>query len=144
MHRTHAALITAFVLAACTTSAAQRQIQPPPSPTDGGSRPRPIEGFNCPANNLTSYTGVVTRYTREVGKTTLRIRTDWDTTENVTLTHPGTDDGSAMFRVNGAPFTAADWARIEQRKGVLVDKARAAAWVCSDGRVIVDWNAPKE
>ena len=56
-----------------------------------------------------------------------------------TLRHPGTDDPSAHFRMLGEPFTAADWNRIEVKKGVLRDGTRAAAWVCSDGRVMVDW-----
>ena len=41
--------------------------------------------------------------------------------------------------MTGAPFTGADWSRIESRKGVLRAGTRAAAWVCSDGKVMVDW-----
>ena len=76
---------------------------------------------------------MVIGYQRQAGTTTLRIRTDADTTEQVSLTHPGTDDPSALFRMLGAPFTAADWTRIETRKGVLRPGTRAAAWVCSNG-----------
>jgi len=109
------------------------------------SRQRPPESFACSRDNLTTYTGVVTDYRRANGETTLRIRTDWDTTEQVTLKHPGTDDPSAFFHIEGKPFNAvSDWKRIEQRKGVLLPGARAAAWVCSDGKVMVDWGAPKE
>jgi hypothetical protein len=74
-----------------------------------------------------------------VGTTTLRIHTDEDTTEQVSLSHPGTDDPSAHFRMLGEPFTPADWSRVESRKGVLRAGTRAAAWVCSDGRVMIDW-----
>ena len=140
MHRMHAGLAIALLVASCAPSAEQR-----PAPTaPGASRQRPPAAFNCPANNLTTYTGVVTRYTRTVGKTTLRIHTDWDTTDDVTLDHAGTDDPSPRFQMNGAPFTAADWTRIEQRTGVLRDGTRAAAWVCSDGQVMVDWNVRQE
>lgn len=107
-------------------------------------RQRPLAGFTCAPDALTSYTGVVVRYTRQTGTTTLRIKTDWDTVEEVALKHPGTDDPSALFRMTGAPFTAADWARIERSKGVLVPGTRASAWVCSDGQVMVDWGVASE
>ena len=103
------------------------------------SRQRAPQTFACDRNNLTVYTGVVRTYQRRTGSTTLQIRTDFDTTEQVTVRHPGTDDPSAHFRMLGEPFTAADWNRIESGKGVLRAGTRAAAWVCSDGRVLVDW-----
>ena len=76
-----------------------------------------------------------------MGTTTLRIHTDEDTTEQVSLSHPGTDDPSRFFRMMSEPFTPADWNKIEERKGVLRKGTRAAAWVCSTGRVMVDWGA---
>jgi len=134
-----AALSLSVVLAAGAAGTAQSR------PAQEPARQQPLEGFACSRDNLTSYSGEVIEYRRAVGETTLRIRTDWDSTERVTLKHPGTDDPSAFFRIEGRPFNAAsDWSRIEQRKGVLVPAARAAAWVCSDGRVMVDWGAPKE
>ena len=102
-------------------------------------RQRAPESFACDRNNLTVYTGVITSYSRRTGTTTLRIRTDSDTTEQVSLTHPGTDDPSPHFRMLGEPFTQADWNKIESRKGVLRPGTRAAAWVCSTGQVMVDW-----
>jgi hypothetical protein len=105
----------------------------------GRTRQGAPESFTCDRNNLTVYTGVVRDYQRRVGSTTLQIRTDYDTTERVSLSHPGTDDPSRMFRMLGEPFTPADWTRIESRKGVLRAGTRAAAWVCNDGRVMVDW-----
>jgi hypothetical protein len=122
--------------AACDAQPRQAQESP---------RQRPIEGFTCSRDNLTTYTGIVIEYRRAVGETTLRIRTDWDTTERVSLKHPGTDDPSAFFHIDGRPFNAAsDWKQIEQSKGVLLAGTRAAAWVCSDGKTMVDWGAPKE
>ena len=105
----------------------------------GKGRQRAPESFACDRNNLTVYTGVVTSYQRRVGTTTLRIHTDEDTTEQVSLSHPGTDDPSRFFRMMSEPFTPADWNTIEERKGVLRKGTRAAAWVCSTGRVMVDW-----
>jgi hypothetical protein len=112
--------------------------------TQEGARQRAPESFSCDRNNLTSYTGVVTTYRRQTGSTSLTIRTDYDTTEAVSLKHPGTDDPSRFFRMQGEPFAAADWTRIETRKGVLRDGTRASAWVCADGRVMVDWGVPSE
>ena len=111
------------------------------TPEQGQGRQRAPETFACDRNNLTVYTGVVINYQRRVGTTTLRIRTDEGTTEQVSVKHSGTDDPSAHFRVSSEPFTAADWSRIESKKGVLRAGTRAAAWVCSDGGVMIDWGA---
>ena len=105
---------------------------------------RAPEAFACNRNDLTNYVGVVIGYSREANRTTLRIRTDSETTESVTLRHPGTDDPSAFFRFGGKSFVATDWIRIERSKGVLQPATRAVAWVCTDGQVMVDWEAPKE
>jgi hypothetical protein len=112
--------------------------------TQEGARQRAPEFFTCDRNNLTSYTGVVRNYRRDTGTTSLTIRTDYDTTEQVSLKHPGTDDPSKLFRMQGEPFAPADWNRIESRKGVLREGTRASAWVCTDGRVMVDWGVPSE
>ena len=114
-----------------------------PRQAPGASRLRPPTEFACNRNDLTSYTGVVVRYERAKNQTTLRIRTDAETTETVTLRHPGTNDPSTMFRFGGKAFVAADWGRIERAVGVLRPVTRASAWVCSDGQVMIDWEAPK-
>jgi hypothetical protein len=129
-------VILIAVLAFAEMPAAQQQRQ-------DASRLRPVEAFDCNRNDLTSYIGVVVAYRREVGQTTIDIRTDWETTERVTVRHPGSDDPSNSYRIAGRPFTATDWARIEQSRGVVRAGTRAAAWVCADGRVMVDWNVPK-
>ena len=108
------------------------------------ARSRPPEQFACHRNDLTSYTGVVIAYTRETGRTTLRIRTDWETTEQVTLKHSGSDDPSAFYRIGGQPFTPADWSRIERSKGAVRPGMRASAWVCADGKTMIDWDVPRE
>jgi hypothetical protein len=110
----------------------------------GPSRQRPPEAFACEPNDLTAYTGVVVRSQRQRERTTLRIRTDWDTTEEVAVPHHGAADAAASFRYAGRPFTANDWERIESSSGVLRPSTRATAWVCKDGKVLVDWAVPKE
>ena len=107
-------------------------------------RQRPPEAFACEPNDLTAYTGVVERYQRERERTTLRIRTDWNTNEDVAVPHNGATDAAASFRYAGRPFTAKDWERIESSTGVLRPSTRATAWVCRDGKVLVDWAVPKE
>src|SRR6186713_2891173 len=84
-----AALSLSVVLAAGAAGTAQSR------PAQEPARQQPLEGFACSRDNLTSYSGEVIEYRRAVGETTLRIRTDWDSTERVTLKHPGTDDPSA-------------------------------------------------
>lgn len=107
-------------------------------------RSAPPEILECPRDHLTAYIGQVQRYQRGPGRTTLRIRTDWATTETVTIAHPGSSDPSRWFLIERQPFTAADWARIEQRPGRLRAGQRAAAWVCDDGRnPVVDWQPPR-
>jgi len=132
-----AAVLVSLLLAAPSALLLQRQ-------RPEISRSRPPEQFTCNRNDLTSYTGVVIAYTRETGRTTLRIRTDWDTTERVTLRHSGSDDPSAFYRMGGQPFTPSDWTRIERSKGAVRPGTRASAWVCADGRTMIDWNVPRE
>ena len=140
-HRSVLALCLALGVAALahgSVSAQQRQAAP------GTAAGASAGTFSCDRNHLTVYTGAVTRYRRATGQTSLRIRTDEDTTESVSLKHPGTDDPSPMFRMRGEPFTAQDWRTIELKKGTLRAGTRASAWVCDDGQVMVDWQAPRE
>lgn len=110
-----------------------------------GRRVAPPEAVNCPRDHLTLYSGVVTSYRREVGRTTLRIRTDWDTTEAVSIRHPDSKDPSPWFLIERAPFTPADWARIEASPGKLKQPMRAAAWVCDNGSLpVIDWQPPRQ
>lgn len=130
-----AAMIVA--LASVTSSASQR--------TAGRqARQRPPEGVPCAPNDLTAYTGVVVDYLRGREQTTLRIRTDWDTTEDVTLSHAGKGDPKELFRYAGKPFTVNDWPRIELPGGLVRPGTRATAWVCADRTVLVDWEVPKD
>lgn len=69
---------------------------------------------------------------------------DWDTTEDIAVPHHGAANAAASFRYAGRPFTAKDWERIESSTGVLRPLTRATAWVCQDGKVLVDWAVPKE
>jgi len=107
-------------------------------------RLRPPDAVQCARDHLTAYVGTVIRYQRERDRTSIRIRTDWDTIEDVSIRHPGSD-AARWFLFDGKPFPAADMALIEGRTGQLRAGMRAAAWVCDGGdNPIVDWNPPRE
>lgn len=96
----------------------------------------------CDRNEVTLYDGRVIAYRRRKGKTFLRIRTSFDTTEDVTILHPGTNDPAKFYLINGAPFTKEDWKRIEKTSGVLRTAMRANVWVCRGNpsiQPVVDW-----
>ena len=129
--------MTAFILlivfvCPALIEAQERRIAPPAS-------------LNCDRNDVTLYNGRVFGYRRQRGKTFLRVRTSFDTTEQVTIRHQGTDDPSKFYLINGGPFTPADWKRIEKRKGVLKNGMQANIWVCRDNpsiQPVVDWRPP--
>ena len=111
-------------------------------PQEPRGRIRPPSGLKCDRNDLTVYDGKVLAYRRRKGSTFLRMRTNFDTTEAVTLRHPGTDDPSEFYLLNGEPFTRSDWRRIEKREKVLKPGMRANVWVCRGNPAIqpaVDW-----
>ena len=123
-------LICLIALLFCVVSLAQEgRIMPPPE-------------LKCDRNDLTLYDGRILAYRRRLGKTFLRIRTNYDTTEEVTVRHRGTDDPSKFYLLNGQPFLKSDWRRIEKSKGVLKAGMRANVWVCRDNpsiQPVVDW-----
>ena len=102
----------------------------------------PPSSLKCDRNDLTAYDGRILAYRRRVGKTFLRIRTNFDTTEEVTIRHRGTADPSKFYLLNGQPFLKSDWRRIEKSRGVLRTGMRANVWVCRDNpsiQPVVDW-----
>jgi hypothetical protein len=124
-------LLIVFVFPALSV-AQERRIGPPAS-------------LKCDRSDVTLYDGRVFTYRRRRGKTFLRVRTSFDTTEVVNIIHPSTDDPSTFYLINGGPFTPADWKRIEKRKGVLKNGMHANIWVCRDNpsiQPVVDWRVP--
>ncbi len=123
-------LIVFMILIVGEVSLAQEgRIMPPPQ-------------LKCDRNDLTSYDGRILAYRRRVGSTFLRIRTNFDTTEEVTIRHRRTDDPSKYYMLNGQRFMRSDWRRIEKRKGVLREGMHANIWVCRGNpsiQPVVDW-----
>jgi rhodanese-related sulfurtransferase len=107
-----------------------------------GGRVAPPAGLKCALNDLTLYDGEVVKYERKLGSTFLRINTNFDTTEEVTLEHPGTDDPTPLFLINTEPFKPSDWAKIEGARRKLRPGMRANVWVCVGNpsiQPVVDW-----
>ncbi|HEX8424390.1 MAG TPA: hypothetical protein VF634_13315 [Pyrinomonadaceae bacterium] len=132
-------LVLALVSASTLVSAAGGALRPQQQPR---GRVMPPSELSCDRNDLTVYDGRVLAYRRRRGSTFLRIRTNFDTTEEVTIRHAGTDDPSKFYLINGKPFTRSDWQRIERRNKVLLKGIRANVWVCRDNPAIqpvVDW-----
>jgi hypothetical protein len=123
---------TAAALAALVAGIAAYVIAPPPQPRTPG-RVRPPDSVSCPRDRLTAYTGVVTRFSRQPERTVLEIRTDWDTTETVVVTHQGDKGPERWFLIGAKPFQSTDWTTLEAAPGKLRRDVRATAWVCVEG-----------
>ena len=103
------------------------------------SRLAPPVAVSCPRDRLTSYTGRVVSYRHTAVALELVIKTDWDTTERVRLAPLRLEH----LLMRGAPFAAADWARIESSPNRAGPELRATAWVCDDRRPpVIDWQPP--
>lgn len=95
----------------------------------------------CPRDRVTSYSGVARVLRDDATVTRLSIATDWDTTETVTVTHAQRSAAASHFLLDGQPFAATDWTRIEREPGRIASGQRVVAWVCEDGRTppLIDW-----
>ena len=104
-------------------------------------RLRPPADLPCPRDRLTSFAGEAIGYDRSPGSLKLRLRSDDGNATTIRLAVADDDAARASFRIDGRPFEAADWARIEVGPGALRPPMRAIAWVCEDGRTpaVIDW-----
>ena len=134
---------TAAALLGCGTPVAQERMRmaEPPSRSQDRLRPPPLA---CDRNHLTSWRGLVSGYRRGAHETWLQISTDDDTVESTTLVHADAADAAAFYRLDGRPFTAADWGAIDSAPGTLRAGMRATAWICEDGVTppVIDWQPP--
>jgi hypothetical protein len=137
-----AKFLSVAVLFVTAAGGARSTPTPSQSQQPRGGRIMPPGRLKCDRSSLTSYDGRVTAYRRRKGSTFLRIRTNYDTTEEVSIRHPGTDDTSEFYLLNGEPFKRGDWRRIERSRTVLLKGMRANVWVCRDDpsiQPVVDW-----
>jgi len=131
-------MLSVLLTAAMTLSAAGGDV----SFHQDQGRIMPPAKLKCDRSDLTSYDGEILAYRRRRGSTFLRIRTNFDTTEEVTIRHPGTDDPSEFYLLNGNAFMRRDWRRIEKRPKFLKRGMRANVWVCRGNpsiQPVVDW-----
>jgi len=111
---------------------------------DAAQRLRPPASIKCTRDHLTAYQGRVLEYKRSAQEIAVRIRTDEDTTENVSLKWAGAEKPEAWLLLRGEPFKTEDWKLIESGPGKLIDGTRIVAWVCDDGsRPVLDWRPPE-
>ncbi|MCP9496139.1 MAG: hypothetical protein MSG64_16950 [Pyrinomonadaceae bacterium MAG19_C2-C3] len=126
----------------CCTEAQEARRSPPPNTQGAGRSGRlaPPAQSPCPRNNLTVYSGRVIVYKRQGNRTLIRVRTDWDTTEDVVLRSARRDELARMFLLHGEPFDADDWTAIEISEERLRPGVRVNAWVCDNGaQPLIDW-----
>ena len=134
-----AAHLFAIALTVAVKAADQR------TAASAADRVRPPEGFECPLDWTTNYTGVVSRLSRDHERTVLEIRTDWETTERVVIRHIEADGPERWFLLRGKPFGPDGWKAIEAKPGQLRTATRASAWICLDKQnPVVDWNPAAE
>jgi hypothetical protein len=107
-----------------------------PAHSQRGGRYMPPSAVQCDRNNLTAYTGEVTRYSRAAGKIVLTMKTDADTVETVTFQSTDT------MLLNAQEMTKEDWKQVEEKEGKLKRGMRATAWICKGGRPVLDWQPP--
>lgn len=105
-----------------------------------GGRLLPPSALACSRDHLTSYSGRPLAYERTPDRIVLRIRTDEETTESVTLSVERGEDPLRWLLIEGEPFQSGDWARVETALGRLREGVRVIAWVCDDGsKPVLDW-----
>lgn len=69
------------------------------------------------------------------------MRTDEATDERFTLRFGPREGAAKHFLIEGGPFKASDWPRIERAPGRLRAGMRATVWACEDNSTppVVDW-----
>jgi rhodanese-related sulfurtransferase len=92
-------------------------------------RVMPPAAVKCNRSDVTSYNGRVELFRKAAKSTTIRIATEWATTETVTAVKP-------VYLVDGKPMKTADWKRAGIGQG-----GRANVWVCRTGTFepVIDW-----
>ncbi len=110
----------------------------------GQGRLRPPAGLSCDRNDMTSFTGRITAYSRTARRIFIRVRTDEQTTEQFTIWLRRGEDASKKFLLRGEAFQPRDWRKIERSRGLLKQGMRATIWACRDERddfraEIIDW-----
>jgi rhodanese-related sulfurtransferase len=107
--------------------------QPAPAAPASAGRLAPPDAVTCDRNQLTSHSGRITSYKRAKDKTVLVMATSADTVETLTVAHPGTDNPSRFYLLEGQPFRKEDLGKVDK------SGTSAIAWVCTNGPTVIDW-----
>jgi hypothetical protein len=111
--------------------------------TPGGGRLRPPSQVPCSRNELTSFTGDVTGYSRSERRVAISLQTDEGTREKFVLRYSGKEELERLYLLWNKPFGPAGWAAIESETRRLRPGMRATVWVCKGGaNPLVDWQPP--
>ncbi len=110
----------------------------------GQGRLAPPAAPGCSRDHLTSFTGVVSSYSRTPTQLRLTVKTDDDTVEKFVLKYRPGEDAARWFLFGRERFEPRHWREIERAPGRLKAGARATVWVCDDGaQPVVDWEPPR-
>jgi hypothetical protein len=117
---------------------------PPASPA-ATERVRPPDDLPCSRDELSLFAGTVSRYARTKTSLELTVDTEWDTHEPVTLRAADEAALTKHLRLDGKPFAAGDWSRLEASAGRLREGVRVKIWLCGKGTEAaparVDWQS---
>jgi hypothetical protein len=132
-------IFVALALSLALPACAQQQRQP--DSRQHNPRIAPPATLKCDRNQLTSYNGVVSEYSRTDESIAITISTDWDTVEEVTIEYSTDRSSNSYFLLNGQQFSAGDWEKVESGRGIPIAGLRAYAWICLDGisPTVIDW-----
>lgn len=129
-----------LVTFAITLADAQENKTLPVGAQDTVERIAPPAGLVCDRNQLTSYNGIVSVYSRSPESISITISTDWGTEESVAIQQ---EEGEfePYFLLFSRPFSEEEWSLIEEKPGKLLPNVRATAWICLDGVTlpVIDW-----
>lgn len=132
--------VSAIFVGARVALAQERSVQRDQN-GDGAGRLRPPASLKCDRNRLTSYSGAVTSFRISRGRTTISLRTDWDSTETFTLRHPRRNRTPyELMLLRAEPFNQRDRAEVFTSNGRVKANMRANVWVCEDvANPVIDW-----
>lgn len=108
------------------------------------ARVRPPATLACDRSSLTSFSGTVTSWSRTDETATLSMDTDFDTKERFLIRFERSSPLEKWFLLEGEPFRAADWNKVEATKTRLRPGVKATVWVCegSSANPVIDWRLP--
>jgi hypothetical protein len=108
-------------------------------------RLRPPDAVKCDRNQLTSFSGAVTQWSRNANSAQLSMDTDSGTKEAFTLRFDKAAPVENWFLLGGELFRDQDWQKVELSVGRLRPGIQAIVWICEGAaNPIIDWRLPPQ